>query len=49
MLLVEQKLDIALPFARRAYVRVKGKVVLGGSSANLRASHRPAQLNLSSA
>jgi len=35
MLMVEQKLDIALQFAQRAYVLVKGKVVLDDSTANL--------------
>jgi len=35
MLMVEQKLDIALAFAQRAYVMIKGKVVLEESTANL--------------
>ncbi|HWV91448.1 MAG TPA: ATP-binding cassette domain-containing protein, partial [Burkholderiales bacterium] len=35
MLMVEQKLDIALQFAQRAYVLIKGKVVLEDSTANL--------------
>jgi branched-chain amino acid transport system ATP-binding protein len=35
MLMVEQKLDIALQFASRAYVMVKGKVVLEQSTAAL--------------
>jgi branched-chain amino acid transport system ATP-binding protein len=35
MLMVEQKLDIALQFASRAYVLVKGRVVLEDSAANL--------------
>jgi branched-chain amino acid transport system ATP-binding protein len=35
MLIVEQKLDIALAFASRAYVMVKGKVVLEESTAAL--------------
>jgi branched-chain amino acid transport system ATP-binding protein len=39
MLIVEQKLDIALAFARRAYVLIKGRVALQDSTANL--SRRP--------
>ena len=35
MLIVEQKLDIALAFAQRAYVLIKGRVVLEESSASL--------------
>jgi branched-chain amino acid transport system ATP-binding protein len=35
MLLVEQKLDIALPFTSRAYVMVKGRIALTQSSAKL--------------
>jgi len=35
MLIVEQKLDIALRFASRAYVLIKGRVVLEDSTANL--------------
>jgi branched-chain amino acid transport system ATP-binding protein len=35
MLIVEQKLDIALAFAQRAYVLIKGRVALEDSSANL--------------
>jgi branched-chain amino acid transport system ATP-binding protein len=35
MLIVEQKLDIALAFAQRAYVLIKGRVVLEDSTANL--------------
>ena len=35
MLMVEQKLDIALQFAQRAYVLIKGRVVLEDSTANL--------------
>jgi ABC-type branched-subunit amino acid transport system ATPase component len=35
MLMVEQKLDIALQFAQRAYVLIKGKVVLEDGTANL--------------
>jgi branched-chain amino acid transport system ATP-binding protein len=35
MLVVEQKLDIALAFAQRAYVLIKGRVALADSSANL--------------
>jgi branched-chain amino acid transport system ATP-binding protein len=36
LLMVEQKLDIALPFAQRAYVLIKGRVVLEDSTGNLR-------------
>jgi len=35
MLIVEQKLDIALEFAQRAYVLIKGRVALEESTANL--------------
>jgi branched-chain amino acid transport system ATP-binding protein len=35
LLMVEQKLDIALAFARRAYVLIKGRVVLEESSSSL--------------
>lgn len=35
MLLVEQKLDIALPFTSRAYVLVKGRVALTEASAQM--------------
>jgi branched-chain amino acid transport system ATP-binding protein len=35
MLIVEQKLDIALAFAQRAYVLIKGKVALEASTAQL--------------
>ena len=35
MLIVEQKLDIALDFAQRAYVLIKGRVALEESTANL--------------
>jgi branched-chain amino acid transport system ATP-binding protein len=35
VLMVEQKLDIALQFAQRAYVLIKGRVVLEDSTANL--------------
>ncbi len=35
LLIVEQKLDIALAFAQRAYVLIKGRVVLDDSTANL--------------
>ena len=35
MLIVEQKLDIALQFAQRAYVLIKGRVVLSESTAAL--------------
>ena len=33
--MVEQKLDIALAFAQRAYVLIKGKVVLEASTSQL--------------
>jgi branched-chain amino acid transport system ATP-binding protein len=36
LLMVEQKLDIALAFAQRAYVLIKGKVALEDSTGNLR-------------
>jgi branched-chain amino acid transport system ATP-binding protein len=39
LLIVEQKLDIALEFASRAYVLIKGRVALEDSTANL--SRRP--------
>jgi branched-chain amino acid transport system ATP-binding protein len=35
LLVVEQKLDIALAFAQRAYVLIKGRVALQDSTANL--------------
>jgi branched-chain amino acid transport system ATP-binding protein len=35
MLMVEQKLDIALQFAQRAYVLIKGRMVLEDSTASL--------------
>jgi branched-chain amino acid transport system ATP-binding protein len=35
MLLVEQKLDIALPFTSRAYVMIKGRIVLSQASSEL--------------
>jgi branched-chain amino acid transport system ATP-binding protein len=35
LLMVEQKLDIALAFAQRAYVLIKGRVVLEDTTANL--------------
>jgi branched-chain amino acid transport system ATP-binding protein len=35
LLIVEQKLDIALEFAQRAYVLIKGRVVLEDSTASL--------------
>jgi branched-chain amino acid transport system ATP-binding protein len=35
LLMVEQKLNIALPFAQRAYVLIKGKIVLGETTRNL--------------
>lgn len=44
MLLVEQKLDIALPFTRRAYVMVKGRIALTDDSANLARRDDLAQL-----
>ena len=37
MLLVEQKLDIALSFAQRAYVLIKGRIALEGSCEELAA------------
>lgn len=36
LLLIEQKLDVALGLASRAYVLIKGQVVLDDTSANLR-------------
>ena len=36
LLMVEQKLDIALDFAQRAYVLIKGRVALQDSTRNLR-------------
>ncbi len=36
ILLVEQKIDMALDFARRAYVMVKGRIVLTGTAAEIR-------------
>ena len=44
MVLVEQKLDIALPFTSRAYVMIKGRIVLSQPSAELAARPRLAQL-----
>ena len=35
LLMVEQKLDIALEFAQRAYVLIKGRVVLADSTQNI--------------
>lgn len=35
LLMVEQKLDIALDFAQRAYVLIKGRIVLADSARNL--------------
>jgi len=35
MLMVEQKLDIALAFAQRAYVLIKGRIALEDSTENL--------------
>ncbi|MES2537137.1 MAG: ABC transporter ATP-binding protein [Pseudomonadota bacterium] len=37
MILVEQKLDIALPFTSRAYVFIKGRIAMSDTSANLAA------------
>jgi branched-chain amino acid transport system ATP-binding protein len=39
ILLVEQKLDIALELARRVYVMGRGKIVFEGSPEDLRADH----------
>jgi branched-chain amino acid transport system ATP-binding protein len=36
ILLVEQKIDMALDFAQRAYVMVKGRIVLAGTAAEIR-------------
>ena len=36
ILLVEQKIDMALDFAERAYVMVKGRIVLAGTAAEIR-------------
>ena len=44
MILVEQKLDIALPFTSRAYVLIKGRVALMESSRTLAARANLAQL-----
>ena len=44
MVLVEQKLDIALPFTSRAYVLIKGRVALAESSTALAARPDLAQL-----
>lgn len=44
MLLVEQKLDIALPFTSRAYVLIKGRIALTESSAQLAGRADLAQL-----
>lgn len=44
MVLVEQKLDIALPFTSRAYVLVKGRVALTEASAQLATRPRLSQL-----
>ncbi len=44
MVLVEQKLDIALPFTSRAYVLVKGRVALAEDSARLATRPHLAQL-----
>ena len=44
MVLVEQKLDIALPFTQRAYVLVKGRVALTEPSAQMAARPHLSQL-----
>ena len=44
MVLVEQKLDIALPFTSRAYVLIKGRMVLTEASAQLASRADLAQL-----
>ena len=44
MLLVEQKLDIALAFAARAYVMIKGRIALTDTTAQLAARPNLAQL-----
>jgi branched-chain amino acid transport system ATP-binding protein len=44
MVLVEQKLDIALPFTSRAYVLIKGRLALAEDSASLSARPDLAQL-----
>ncbi len=44
MVLVEQKLDIALPFTHRAYVLVKGRVALTEPSAQMAARPHLSQL-----
>ena len=44
MLLVEQKLDIALPFTQRAYVMIKGRIALAQPSAELAERDDLAQL-----
>jgi len=44
MVLVEQKLDIALPFTSRAYVLVKGRMALTQASAELAVRPRLSQL-----
>ncbi len=44
MVLVEQKLDIALPFTSRAYVLIKGRVALSEASASLAGRPDLAQL-----
>ena len=44
MLLVEQKLDIALPFTNRAYVMVKGRIALTQPSAELALRENLSQL-----
>ena len=44
MLLVEQKLDIALPFTSRAYVMIKGRIALTQASAELAARSDLGQL-----
>ena len=44
MVLVEQKLDIALPFTSRVFVLIKGRVAMTDSSANLAARDDLGQL-----
>jgi len=44
MVLVEQKLDIALPFTSRAYVLVKGRVALSEASAQMASRSNLSQL-----
>jgi len=44
MVLVEQKLDIALPFTNRAYVLIKGRIALAETSVQMAARPHLAQL-----